>query len=79
MVILNAAAQETVIDQDDFARQIRPRLEDAQVAWGDVAASWPAQMTTPAPPSLAGVQASAQLHQALNEITETATAGQRPL
>ena len=68
-VILNAAARAAVIDPDDFARQIRPRLQDAQAAWGDVAASWPAQMTTPAPPSLAGVEASAQLHRALGEIT----------
>ena len=56
VVILNAAARASVIDPDDFDRQIRPRLEDAQAAWGDVAASWPAQMTTPAPPSLAGVE-----------------------
>jgi hypothetical protein len=69
MVILNASARAAVIDHDDYARQIRPRLEDAQAAWGDVAASWPGQMTTPAPPSLAGVQARAQLHAALNEIT----------
>jgi hypothetical protein len=68
-VIMNAAAQAAVIDPGDFARQIRPRLQDAQAAWGDVAASWPAQMTTPAPPSLAGVEASAQLHRALGEIT----------
>jgi len=69
MVIMNAAAGGAVIDPDDFARQIRPRLQDAQSAWGDVAASWPAQMATPALPSLAGVEASAQLHQALDEIT----------
>lgn len=69
MVIMNAAAQAIVIDPDDFARQILPRLENTQAAWGQVAATWPAQLTTPAPPSLAGVQASAQLHQALNEIT----------
>jgi hypothetical protein len=69
MVILNAAARASVFEPEDFDRQIRPRLENAQAAWGDVAASWPAQMTTPAPPSLAGVQASAQLHAALNEIT----------
>jgi len=69
MVVMNAAARTAVIDPDDFARQIRPRLQDAQSAWGDVAASWPAQMTTPAPPSLAGVEASAQLHRALDEIT----------
>jgi hypothetical protein len=69
MVILNASARAAVIDHDDYARQMLPRLEDAQAAWGDVAASWPGQMTTPAPPSLAGVQASAQLHAALNEIT----------
>jgi hypothetical protein len=69
IVLLNAAARAAVIDPDDFASQIRPRLENAQTAWGDVAASWPAQMTTPVPPSLAGVAASAQLHQALDEIT----------
>jgi hypothetical protein len=68
-VILNAAARAAVIDPNDFAAQIQPRLQVAQVAWGDVAASWPAQMTTPAPPSLAGVQASAQLHRALGQIT----------
>ena len=68
-VIMNAAAGAAVIDPDDFARQIRPRLQDAQAAWGDVAASWPAQMTTTAPPSLAGVEASAQLHRALGQIT----------
>jgi len=69
LVIMIAAAQASVIDPDDFDRQIRPRLQDAQAAWGDVAASWPAQMTTPAPPSLAGVETSAQLHRALGEIT----------
>lgn len=68
-VILNAAARLQVIDSGDFDRQIRPRLQDAQAAWGEVAASWPGQMTTPAPPSLAGVDASAQLQQALDEIT----------
>jgi hypothetical protein len=69
MVIMNAAARAAVIDPGDFDHQIRPRIQDAQAAWGDVAASWPAQMTTPAPPSLAGVEASAQLHRALDEIT----------
>ena len=68
-VILNAAARSSVIDPDDFARQIRPRLQDAQAAWSDVGASWPAQITTPVPPSMAGVEASAQLHRALGEIT----------
>jgi hypothetical protein len=68
-IVLNAAARAGVIDPDDFASQIRPRLENAQAAWGDVAATWPAQMTTPMPPSLAGVEASAQLHRALGEIT----------
>ena len=68
-VIFNAAARASVIDQNGFVRQISPRLQDAQVAWGDVAASWPAQMTTTAPPCLAGVRASAQLHRALDEIT----------
>ena len=68
-VIMNAAAGATVIDPRDFASQIRPRLQDAQAAWGDVAATWPAQMTTPASPSLAGVEASAQLHRALGQIT----------
>ena len=69
MVILNAAAQAAVIDLAGFTRQIVPRLGDAHLAWGDVAASWPAQMTTSAPPALLGVEASAQLHQALGEIT----------
>jgi hypothetical protein len=69
MVILNAAARAAVIDPGDFDRQVRPRLENTQTAWGDVAASWPAQMTTPASPSLAGVEASAGLHRALDEIT----------
>jgi hypothetical protein len=69
MVLLNAAARAGVLDPADFASQIRPRLENAQTGWGEVAASWPAQMTTPAPPSLAGVAASAQLHQVLDEIT----------
>jgi len=69
MVIMNAAALASVIDHGDFAHQVRPRLDDVQAAWGDVAASWPAQMTTPAPPSLAGVEASAQLHRALGQIT----------
>jgi len=68
-VILNAAAEAGVIDPDGFTAQIRPRLADAHLGWGDVAASWPAQMTTPAPPALVGVEASAQLHQALDEIT----------
>jgi hypothetical protein len=69
MAVVNAAIGRSVIDPDDFARRIRPRLQEAQAAWGEVAASWPAPMTTPAPPSLAGVEASAQLHQALDEIT----------
>jgi len=69
VVIMNAAAGATVIDPDDFASQIRPRLQDVQAAWGNVAATWPAQMTTPTSPSLAGVEASAQLHRALGEIT----------
>jgi hypothetical protein len=69
MVILNATARASVIDPGDFDLLIRPRLQEAQAAWGDVATRWPAQMTTPAPPSLAGVQASAQLHEALGEIT----------
>ena len=68
-VILEAAARAAVIDPRDFDHQIRPRLQDTQAAWGDVAATWPAQMTTPMPPSLAGVEASAQLHRALGEIT----------
>ena len=68
-VILDAAARAAVIDPRDFDHQIRPRLQDAQATWGDVAATWPAQMTTPMPPSLAGVEASAQLHRALGEIT----------
>ena len=68
-VILDAAARAAVIDPRDFDHQIRPRLQDAQAAWGDVAATWPAQMTTPMPSSLSGVEASAQLHRALGEIT----------
>ena len=78
IVILNAAACASVIDADDFDRQIRPRLEDAQAAWGDVASSWPAQMTTPAPPSLAGVEASAQLHQTMGQITRDGNAWATP-
>jgi hypothetical protein len=69
LVLLNASARASAINSGDFDRQIRPRLEGAQVAWGDVAASWPAQMSTSAPPSIAGVEASAQLHRALDEIT----------
>jgi len=69
MVILNAAAQAAVIDIDGFAGQIGPRLADAHLAWGDVAASWPVQMTTASPPALVAVEASAELHQALGEIT----------
>jgi hypothetical protein len=69
MVILSAAAHAEVIDMSGFTRQIGPRLANAHLAWGDVAASWPAQMSTPAPPALLGVEASAQLHQALGEIT----------
>src|SRR5665647_189557 len=74
LVLLNASARSSVIDSGDFDRQIRPRLEGAQVAWGDVAASWPAQISTPAPPSMAGVEASAQLHRALDEITRNGNA-----
>jgi hypothetical protein len=69
MVILNAAAQADVIDIEGFTGQIGPRLADAHRAWGDVAASWPVQMTTAAPPALITVEASAELHQALGEIT----------
>jgi hypothetical protein len=69
MVILNAAAQAAVIDIEGFTGQIRPRLADAHLAWGDVAASWPVQMTTSAPPALITVEASAELHRALGEIT----------
>jgi hypothetical protein len=69
MVILNAAAQAAVIDLAGFTAQIAPSLAQAHLAWGAVAASWPTQMTTPAPPVLLGVEASAQLHQALGEIT----------
>jgi len=78
LVILNASARASAIDPSDFDRQIRPRLESAQVAWGDVAASWPAQMSTPAPPSMAGVEASAQLHRALDEITRNGTVWATP-
>ena len=77
-VILNASARASAIDAGGFDRQIRPRLEGAQVAWGDVAASWPAQMSTPAPPSMAGVEASAQLHRALDEITRNGNAWATP-
>ena len=69
MVILNAAAKVAVIDIEGVTGQIGPRLADAHRAWGDVAASWPAQMTTSAPPALTTVEASAELHQALGEIT----------
>jgi hypothetical protein len=79
MAVVNAAIGRSVIDPDDFARQIRPRLQDAQAAWGEVAASRPAPMTTPAPPSLAGVEASAQLHQALHEITRKGNGWARPV
>jgi len=68
-VIFDAAARAAVIDPRDFDHQIRPRLQDAQAAWGYVAGTWPAQMTTPMPPSLAGVEASAQLHRALGQLT----------
>jgi hypothetical protein len=77
-VLLNVTARTSAIDSGDFDRQIRPRLEGAQVAWGDVAASWPAQMSTPAPPSIAGVEASAQLHRALDEITRNGNAWATP-
>ena len=77
-VLLNASARSSVIDSGDFDRQIRPRLEGAQAAWGDVAASWPAQMSTPAPPSIAGVEASAQLHRALDEVTRNGNAWATP-
>jgi hypothetical protein len=69
VVILNAAAETGVVDHDGFTAQIRPRLEDAQLAWGAVAASWPAQMSTPAPSALLAAEASAHLHQALAQIT----------
>ena len=77
-VLLNAPARASAIDSGDFDRQIRPRLEGAQSAWGDVAASWPAQMRTSAPPSMAGVEASAQLHRALDEITRNGNAWATP-
>jgi hypothetical protein len=77
-VLLNASARASAIDSGDFDRQIRPRLEGAQAAWGDVAASWPAQMSTPTPPSIAGVEASAQLHRALDEITRNGNAWATP-
>lgn len=78
LILLNASARASAIDSGDFDRQIRPRLEGAQAAWGDVAASWPAQMSTPAPPSIAGVEASAQLHRALGEITRNGNAWATP-
>jgi hypothetical protein len=68
-VILDVGARTQVIDTRDVDHHIRARLQGAQTGWGDVAATWPAQMTTTAPPSLACLQASAQLHAALNEIT----------
>ena len=69
MVILDACARTSVIDPGDFDLLIRPRLGEAQVAWGTVATRWPAQLSTPASPSPAGVQANAQLHAALGQIT----------
>ena len=78
LVILNASARTSAIDSGDFDRQICPRLEGTKVAWGDVAASWPAQMSTPASPSIAGVDASAQLHRALGEITRNGNAWATP-
>jgi hypothetical protein len=69
MVILDATARASVIDPGNFDLLIRARLQQAQAAWGNVATRWPAQMSTPAPPSSAGVQAGAQLHRALGEIT----------
>jgi hypothetical protein len=68
-VILDVGARTQVIDPRDVDHHIRARLHDAQAGWGDVAATWPAQMTTTAPPSLGCLQASAQLHAALGEIT----------
>lgn len=79
VVLLNASARASVIDSNDFDRQIRPRLEGAQAAWGDVASTWPAQMSTPAPPSIAGVEASAQLHRALDEITRNGNSWATPV
>jgi len=78
VVLMNAYARESVADSSAVDRQIRPRLEGALVAWGDVAATWPAQMSTPAPPSIAGVEASAQLHRALDEITRNGNAWATP-
>jgi len=78
LVLLNASARASAIDSAYFDRQIRPRLEGAQAAWGDVAASWPAQMSTPTPPSIAGVEASAQLHRALGKITRNGNAWATP-
>src|SRR5674476_749963 len=78
MVILNAAAEAGVIDHDGFTRRIRPRLQDAHLASDDVAASWPAQMHTPAPAALLGVEASAQLHQGLADITRDGTGWATP-
>jgi len=77
-VLLNASARASAIDSGDFDCQIRPRLEATQAAWGDVAASWPAQMSTPASPSIAGVEASAQLHRALDEVTRNGNAWATP-
>jgi hypothetical protein len=78
MVILNAAAEAGVIDHDGFTRQIRPRLQDAHLGWGEVAASWPALMSTRAPVALVGVEASAQLHRALADITRDGTGWAKP-
>jgi hypothetical protein len=77
-VVLRAAAGASVIDPGVLHRQIGPQLAKAQSAWGDVAASWPEQMRTPAPPSMTGVQASAQLHAALDEITRNGTGWATP-
>jgi hypothetical protein len=69
VVILKAAVPAGLIDQDCFTAQIHPRLEDAHLAWGAVAASWPAAMSTRTPPAPAGAQASTRLHQALAQVT----------
>lgn len=68
-VILNAAAEAGLVGRQALTAQIRPRLEQAHCAWGAVAASWPASMTTQTSPAQAGVQASSNLHRALAQIT----------
>jgi hypothetical protein len=69
VVILNAAAQVGLVDPHAVSAQICPRLEEAHCAWGAVAASWPASMSTQTPPASAGVWASSNLYRAPAQIT----------